>query len=67
MGIDGVRVLVERPGAAAEVFDLGLTEGTDLDQPSGWPANWTRAGSRLELAQLGVARRPAAPDSRDPR
>ena len=60
MGIDGVRALVQRPGAErAEVFDLGLTEGTALDQPSGSPANWTRAGSRLELAELGIRSTPA--------
>lgn len=60
MGIDGVRVLVQRPGAeGAQVFDLGLTEGTTLDQPSGSPANWIRAGSRLELAELGIRGTPA--------
>ncbi len=59
IGIDGVRVLVERAGVErAEVFDLGLTKGTDLDQPSGSPANWTRAGSRLELAELGIRATP---------
>ena len=35
------------------MLDLGLTEGTDLDQPSGLRAYRTRAGSRLELAELG--------------
>lgn len=36
-----------------------VSAGTDLDQPSGSPANWTRAGSRLELAQLGIRATPA--------
>ena len=60
MGIDGVRVLVERAGVErATVFDLGITEGTALDQPFGSPANWIRAGSRLELAELGIRATPA--------
>jgi hypothetical protein len=59
IAMDGVRVLVERACVErAEVFDLGLTGGTDLDQPSGSPANWTRAGSRLELAELGIRAMP---------
>jgi signal transduction histidine kinase len=60
MGIDVVRVLVQRPGAErADVFDLGLTGGTALDQPSGSPANWIRTGSRLELSELGIRATPA--------
>jgi signal transduction histidine kinase len=60
MGVDAVRVLVERPGAEpGAVFDLGVTRGNDLGRPIGTPANWTRAGSRLELAEL---RTRATPD-----
>ena len=59
VGIDGVRVLVEHPAvASSEVFDLSVTTGADLSQPLGSPANWMRAGSRAELAQLRTRRTP---------
>lgn len=53
IGVDAVRVLVERPGVErAAVFDQSITQGADLSHPLGTPANWMRAGSRAELAQL---------------
>jgi signal transduction histidine kinase len=54
-----VRVQLERPGVdSCEVFDLGITGGNDLDKPIGSPANWTRAGSRSELAELRTRAKP---------
>lgn len=59
VAIDAVRVVVQPQGTnQTEVFDLGITKGTDLSHPWGNPETWMRdAGSRPELARL--ATRPA--------
>lgn len=53
VGIDGVRLEVEPAGgAAAQVFDLSIASGSNLDQPTGTPDRW----ERLQSTSLGIAR-----------
>lgn len=53
IGIDAVRLLVERPGTKEpKIYDFDVTKGIDLGHPLGSAAKWMREGSRAELAQL---------------
>lgn len=60
IGIDAVRVAVERTGEAqTSVLELSI-QGSDLARPSGTPVNWMREGSSLNIAQLGTRSLPSA-------
>ena len=54
IAIDAVRLRVEPPdGSAADLYDLSVTPGTDLNGPMGQPRLWNReGGSRADLARL---------------
>jgi hypothetical protein len=59
IGIDAVRVSVERTGEAQpRVFDLSI-KGLDIARPNGIPVNWMREGSSLNITQLGIRSYPA--------
>jgi signal transduction histidine kinase len=59
IGIDAVRVTIERTGEAQpNVLDLSI-QGSDVARPSGTPANWMREGSSLNIAQLGMRSLPS--------
>ena len=52
-GVDGVRLRVEQAtGKPPQVHDLSVTLGAELAHPLGTPVNWSREGSRAELAVL---------------
>jgi signal transduction histidine kinase len=61
VGIDGVRLRVESAGdAAAQVFDLSIISGSNLDQPTGTPDRWERLQSTgLGIARLGIRPTPS--------
>jgi signal transduction histidine kinase len=59
IGIDAVRVTIERTGEARpNVLDLSI-QGSDVARPSGTPVNWMREGSSLNIAQLGMRSLPS--------
>jgi signal transduction histidine kinase len=59
IGIDAVRVTIERTGEARpSVFDLSI-KGADVARPNGSPVNWMREGSSLSIAQLGIRSQPS--------
>ena len=59
IGIDAVRVTLERTGEAQpRVFDLRI-KGPDVAQPNGSPVNWMREGSSLNIARLGIRSLPS--------
>lgn len=59
VGIDAVRVSVERAGESKpRVFVLNI-KGSDIARPNGRPVNWMREGSSLNIAQLGMRSLPS--------
>ncbi|MEI6647853.1 MAG: histidine kinase [bacterium] len=54
VAIDAVHLRIEHPeeDSRVDLYDLNVTQGTDLNDPMGRPVNWIRQGAKPELAQL---------------
>ena len=52
--VDAVRLHVEhvKESGKSDDYDLSVTQGTELDDPMGSPANWSRQGTRAGMSQL---------------
>jgi signal transduction histidine kinase len=52
-GFDDIHVRVAPPSdARPKEFDLSISAGTNLSQPTGQPAQWERQGSLIAMAEL---------------
>lgn len=51
IGLEDLQVTVHS-STDTQTYDWTVTEGVDLNQPLGIPANWERQGSRADMAQV---------------
>ena len=61
VAVDAVHLRVEhaKTGGPVSQYDLSVTQGDELEHPTGRPANWGRWGSQPEMAQLCLRPTPA--------
>lgn len=59
--VDSVRLRIRHVanGSKMDEYDLSVKKGTDLDNPMGTPANWSRQGTRAGMSKLAIRPSPS--------